>query len=313
MRSLLLAAVAALGFTVAGPALAAPATNQPLVDAAWLKTNLSDPALVIVDIRSVGKAGNPYQAGHIPGAVDAPYGKFGWRAKVDGVIGQLPPVPTIAARIGGLGIDNAKHVVIVPFGQTSSDFGAATRVYWTFKVLGHDAVSILDGGYRAWTAAGYALSSEPVTPQAVAFKASLRPELIADAATVAKAKKDGVALIDARPKAQYEGSVKSPVDRVAGTIPGAVNVEQSSFYDGKTATFASKPAIAALLKKVGVSQDESEITFCNTGHWASVAWFGLSEVLGNKKTRLYDGSMTEWTADPSRPVETPAAQSAASN
>lgn len=302
MRSLLFAAVAALGFTLAGPAGAAPATNQPLVDAAWLKANLGDPGLVVVDIRSVGKAGNPYQKGHIPGAVDAPYGHFGWRAKVDGVIGQLPPVKDIAARIGSLGIDGSKHVVIVPFGQTSSDFGAATRVYWTFKVLGHDAVSILDGGYRAWTGAGYALSSEPVTPQAVAFKATLRPELIADAATVAKAKKDGVALIDARPKAQYEGRVKSPVDRVAGTIPGAVNVEQSSFYDDKTATFASKPAIAALLKKVGVSQDDSEITFCNTGHWASVAWFGLSEVLGNKKTRLYDGSMTEWTADPSRPV-----------
>ena len=50
--------------------------------------------------------------------------------------------------------------------------------------------------------------------------------------------------------------------------------------------------------------DEANIAFCNTGHWASVAWFGLSEVLGNKNTSMYDGSMAEWTADPARPVVT---------
>lgn len=314
MRSILFAAVAALGFTLAGAgaALAAPAQAQarPLVDAAWLKANLDNPAIVVVDIRAAGKDGSLYDKGHIPGAVHAPYGAFGWRTKVDGVVGQLPPVDEIAGRIGSLGIDGAKHVVIVPAGENSSDFGGATRVYWTFKVLGHDAVSILDGGQRAWLAAGNAVSTKTVTPRAVAFAAHPRPELIADAATVARAKKQGVALVDARPKAQYLGQAKSPVARVAGTIPGAVNIEQSSFYDDKAGAFASPSAIAGLVTRAGVAKDGEEIAFCNTGHWASVAWFGLSEILGNKKTRLYDGSMAEWTADPARPVEAAAKQAA---
>lgn len=308
MRSFILAAVAALGFIITGPARAEPPAGPPLVDAAWLKSHLNNPGIVVVDIRSEGSAGSLYQKGHIPGSVYAPYGKFGWRTKVDNVVGQLPPVPEIAGRIGSLGIDGTKHVIIVPAGENSTDFGSATRVYWTFKVLGHDAVSILDGGFRAWIGAGSAVSTDAVTPKVVAFNATLRPELIADAAVVAKARKSGIALVDARPKAQYLGQSKSPVARAAGTIPGAVNIEQSSFYDDKTGAFSSKQAIADLVEKAGVSPNGQEIAFCNTGHWASVAWFGLSEVLGNKKTKLYDGSMADWTADPSRPVETKAVE-----
>jgi thiosulfate/3-mercaptopyruvate sulfurtransferase len=61
--------------------------------------------------------------------------------------------------------------------------------------------------------------------------------------------------------------------------------------------------VAALLEAVGVGADEENISFCNTGHWASVAWFGLHEILGNEKAAMYDGSMAEWTLDPARPVE----------
>ncbi len=61
--------------------------------------------------------------------------------------------------------------------------------------------------------------------------------------------------------------------------------------------------IAALAEGVGLAEDEENIVFCNTGHWASIAWFALSEVAGNKNTAMYDGSMAEWTADPARPVQ----------
>ena len=62
-----------------------------------------------------------------------------------------------------------------------------------------------------------------------------------------------------------------------------------------------------LVEAVGVRADEANITFCNTGHWASVAWFGLSEVLGNEQSAMYDGSMSEWTQDPARPLDPPRA------
>ena len=289
--------------TFATAAQAARLTDQPLVDAGWLSDTLGNDSLVVVDIRAPAKGVDFYAEGHIPGAVNAPYGAFGWRAAIDGVPGQLPPVDDLAGRIGGLGIDNDDHVVIVPFGKSSSDFGSATRVYWTFKVLGHDAVSILDGGMEGWKQASGEISTASVAPEAASFAVSFRPELIADADEVAAARDNGVALVDARPADQHLGKAKSPVARIAGTIPGAVNIQQSDFYDADNASFVGRDRIAALTKAAGIGTDAPEITFCNTGHWASVAWFGLSEILGNKKTKMYDGSMADWTSDESRPVQ----------
>ena len=120
---------------------------------------------------------------------------------------------------------------------------------------------------------------------------------------MAAALKDGVKLVDGRPKEQYVGKSKSPVVAKLGTIPGAVNIEHSSLYSGEYASFARPETVAALAAGVGLAENEKNITFCNTGHWASVAWFGLSEILGNKNTAMYDGSMAEWAADPARPVQ----------
>jgi len=295
------AAVLALSFVAS--AQAGRLSDQPLVDTGWLSKTLGNESLVVVDIRAPSKKIDFYAKNHIPGAVNAPYGKFGWRSKENGIVGQLPKVETITARIASLGIENDDHVVIVPFGKNSSDFGSATRVYWTFKVLGHDNVSILDGGMEAWVATKGEQSSVAVTPKASSFTSTLRPELIADAAEVAAAKSNGVALVDARPEAQYSGKKKSPVARVAGTIPGAVSISQARFYDDKKMSFVNRDTIAALSTAAGVAHHAEEITFCNTGHWASVAWFGLSEVLGNKNTKMYDGSMADWTSDKSRPVQ----------
>ncbi|BDW89834.1 sulfurtransferase [Thalassospira tepidiphila] len=306
MRSLILSAVAAVTFAFAGSAAQAERlTEKPLVDANWVADNLDNPSMVVVDIRSLTKDGNPYEAGHIPGAVFAPYGKFGWRAKVNDVVGMLPPVDVISKRIGALGIDNDKQVVVVPAGQNSSDFGSATRVYWTFKVLGHDAVTILDGGQRAWLAAGKEVSTDPVVPKAVAFNANFRPELVATADDVAKARAEGVALVDARPVSQFKGESKSGVVARPGAVPGAKNIPQSKFYNDQDGAFVAADVIENLVADAGVSKDSKEITYCNTGHWASVAWFGLSEVMGNKNTAMYDGSMTEWAADPNREMVIP--------
>ncbi len=294
----------ALSAASAAVLLSAPiaAAGEPLVTADWLADRLDTADLVVLDIRNRidGGSAETYAAGHIQGAVYSNYAEAGWRQERDGVVGMLPPVEDLEALIGGLGIDNDDHVVIVPAGVGPTDFGSATRIYWTFKVLGHDAVSILDGGHAGWVAAGHPLDEGGVTPEAATFTADFQPHLIASAEDVAAAG-EGVALVDARPNGQYVGDDKAgPVAR-PGTLPGAVNLPNGTLVseDG----FARSAAdVEALLASVDVATDGPQIAFCNTGHWASVAWFAASEIAGIEDVSLYDGSMTEWTADESRPV-----------
>jgi thiosulfate/3-mercaptopyruvate sulfurtransferase len=299
----LIAAFAA-SFVAASAALAADPV-KPLVDAAWLSGNLGKPGIVVLDIREASASGNPYTAGHIPGAIDAPYSQTGWRASLDGAPGMLPPVAQIEKTIQSLGVNDDSHVVIVAAGTNASEFGGATRVYWTFKVLGHDRVSVLDGGQAAWAKAGGAVATEVSQPkQAGAFKAVYKPELRADVAEVTAAIKDDTNLVDARSVAQFIGKEKTPTVKQLGTVPSAVNINFDQFYDASKPAFASADTVATLVKQAGVSDKTGVITFCNTGHLASIAWFALSEVGGLKNVRLYDGSMSQWTLDPARPVVT---------
>lgn len=305
MRLKLLTAAAVIGlFSITG-ANAARLTDQPLVDAAWLQQNLNAKGLVVLDVREVAKSGNPYASAHVPGAVDAPYTAFGWRETVDGVPGMLPPLKDIGAKIASLGIDNNTEVVIVPAASSADEFGDATRVYWTFKVLGHDNVAILNGGWNAWQAANAPVSSAAVTPSRGNFVPELRPEVLADVAAVQKAIKGDADLIDSRSVAQFIGKQKTNTVKEYGTLPTAVNIDFDQFWDAKTHTFASKAQIDALIQKAGLEDKQAIITFCNTGHLASIDWFGLSQIAGLPGVRMYDGSMSQWTSDPSRPVVIP--------
>src|SRR5690606_19469788 len=296
--------IASLVFTLS--ILAAPAfadEARPLVDAEWVKANAGNENVVIVDIRDKVAETDLGDKPYIEGAVFAPYASAGWRTEVQGVPGQIPPIEEITKLIGDLGIDNDDHVVIVPWGTDSSEFGGATRVYWTFKYLGHDAVSILDGGWRQYDAAGGERVAEAATPVAAEFPLNLRPELRVTTPEVETALADGTKLIDARPEAQHLGQSKSPAVRIEGTIPGSINLPHSNFYSGEYASFALPETVAALTQSLGLVDGEKNIVFCNTGHWASIAWFALHEVGGNKNTSMYDGSMAEWAADPARPIQ----------
>ncbi|HVX71396.1 MAG: sulfurtransferase [Devosia sp.] len=302
MRFNVLATALVLGLAAVGSAHAERLTDQPLVDAGWLNSHLGQPGLVIIDIRDKTKDGAPYAAGHVPGAVEAQYSAYGWRASIDGAPGLLPKLDDITAKIAALGVNDDTQVVIVPDGSSISEFGGATRVYWTFKVLGHDNVTILDGGYKAWAAAGEPVSTDVVTPKAGTFTAKFRPELRAEVAEVQQAINDDVNLIDARSVAQFIGKEKTSTVKELGTIPTAVNINFDKFWDAQNGRFASKATIDGLVQQAGLVDKDGVITFCNTGHLASIAWFGLSEVAGLKHVRLYDGSMSQWTLDPSRPV-----------
>ncbi|WP_448202880.1 sulfurtransferase [Azospirillum sp. sgz302134] len=270
---------------------------RPLVDSAWLRNNLGRPGLVVLDVRT------PPAGGFIPGSIHSDYAMAGWRATVDGVPGLLPETAALERLIGGLGIGNDDHVVLVASGLNASDMGNATRVYWTFKTLGHERLSVLDGGFAAWSAdPANPVSESPATLPAKTFTAEPRTDLRATLPQVESAIAQGsVPLIDARSAEQFAGKGKSPQARAAGTLPGAVNIENGAFYSGADKRFPSGESVKALAEQAGA--DKAPITFCNTGHLASVSWFALSELAGLPGVKLYDGSMSEWTADPTRPLK----------
>lgn len=277
----------------------------PLVDSQWVVENAPRPDVVILDVRNRlgGGSREAYLAGHIPGAIHSDYLADGWRTKVDGVVGQLPPIADLEALIGGLGIGNDSHVVVVAGGESALDMGSATRVYWTFKVLGHDQVSVLDGGYKAYAAdLARPVKSGGESRSPTTFQADFQPQLLADRAMVAAALGSDQELIDMRPPPQYTGQTAHPLASRKGTIPGAVNLPEST-VTRNGGQFLSEAELGALMTEIGAESGDEQISFCNTGHWASLGWFVSSELLGNENVRLYDGSMVEWTADESLPVE----------
>lgn len=298
------ALVLVAGLALATPALAAIDHPGPLVDADWLEAHLDRPGLVVLDIRGGDAAA--YAEAHIPGAVHASYQEAGWRTERDGVVGMTPDIAVLEALVSGLGIDNDDHVVVVHSGDNASDFGAAARVYWTFAYLGHDAVSILDGGFRGWLEGG----ERPVaagnrTPEPTLFVAEPRPELLIETGDVEASLDDPRVLrLDARPAEQYFGAEKAGPARAPGRLPDSLGLDQGLFFtvDGR---IRPTDEIAAIVPaSVTNGEVDTVVSYCNTGHWAATNWFVLSEVLELENVRLYDASMVGWTFDPTRPLET---------
>ena len=275
---------------------------DPLVDVAWVKANLDNPQVRFLDLRGPGA----HSKGHIPGAVFTRYGRDGWRVKnKDGVVGMLPSdTGRLAALIGKLGIGNDHHVVLVPPGYSSSDMGIGTRLFWTFKVLGHDKVSILDGGMAAYTADKrnrLERGVKKVSPQV--FKVSLRTDMLVDKAAVQAAMSNGTVLVDNRPADQHLGLVRHPAAKRPGTISGARSLPQSWFTQNGGGMFRKADELKKLYAYAGVEQSGEQINFCNTGHWASVGWFVSSQLLDNKQAKLYDGSMVDWSRHADTPMD----------
>lgn len=280
---------------------------DPLVNPSWLSDRLNDPQVVVVDIRYADKfSAEDFAAGHVPGAVFQSY-QAGWRTMQNGIPGMLPDTNELVKLIGGLGIANTDQVVIVSSGNSSSDFGAAARVYWTFKVLGHQQVGILNGGFAGWQKAGLPVATGTSQPRvATNFAVDFQPQWIATAEDVTGATAAGIQLVDARPADFFFGRQQSPATRVAGTIPGSLSLPENELIvaDGDV-YFLTSDRLLALMEEAAVKYDAGgTITFCNTGHWAATDWFALSEIAGLENVAMYDGSMADWTSDENRPVQT---------
>jgi thiosulfate/3-mercaptopyruvate sulfurtransferase len=296
-----LAVVALVGASVI-PASAQQA--QPLVSIEWLKQHRSDPNVFVLDIRSAidGGGAAAYAQGHIPGAVHSDYDKAGWRVTRDNVPFMLPTVAQLEKLIGELGIDEDKHVVIVPAGVHYTDFGSAARVYWTLKIAGLKRISILDGGYAAWKADPVnPVETRPNPPSPTIVTVTLDKALLAEVADVERVLQSRSAtLLDARPASFFAGKEKAPAAEAYGHIPGALNIDSAGFYDAARNRLKPKAALEELAAAIPAGP---VVSYCNTGHWAATDWFVLHELLGRRNVSLYDGSMVEWTANTSRPIE----------
>jgi thiosulfate/3-mercaptopyruvate sulfurtransferase len=273
-----------------------PSSEGPLVSPAWLAEDAGE--VLVLDIRPA----DAFTAAHIAGAVHSDYAADGWRVTAGTAGGLLPDPARLAALFGRLGIEPTRPVVVVSAGQTPSDFSAAARVYWTLKVSGHRRVSILDGGFAAWTGAGLPTVAGPSQPRAAApYPLRLDASIRAIAADVERAVSEkGRALVDGRSRAQFEGAEKSPQVARPGRLPGAVHVDHAQAFEAGTGRLRAPAQLEALFAPV---PDGPAVSYCNTGHLASTNWFVLSEVLKRPGVTLYDGSMSEWAGDPAHPVE----------
>ena len=285
---------------------ATTATATPLVDSAWLADKLGDDRLVLIDLRNKldGGSYDTYLEGHIPSALHSDYLKDGWRVGRDDVVGLLPDAAQFEALARKLGVSADSHVVLVPAGVNATDFGSSARAYWTFKVFGHDNVSILNGGFAAWKAAypGRIESGAPVAPAPGNFTARFQPQgyvtteevrQIVDAGA-------GATLLDGRTREQFLGDAKHPKAVTGGRIPGAELIFQEQAYDLEANRLKTPAELDAIYGNLDPALPI--VSYCNTGHWAATNWFVLSEVLGHDQVKLYDGSMVEWTADGTNPL-----------
>ncbi len=291
-------------FVAAAAFLALPAAHAgPLVEAQELQTRAGaqTPAAGtrIVDIRDgrneAGKT--PYELGHLPGAVHAPYSQ--WRGAKENP-GKLPELPQLTQLIQRLGLDRDTEVIIVYEGRDATDFGSAARVYWTLKTAGLTKLSILNGGMKAWRAAGGAITTDVPAIAASSYVPTLDTRLIATREEVERAVAGGSAqLVDARPADFFEGETRHAAAKVPGTIKGAKNVDNAVWFAKGGSALLPAAEVKRVAQQNGIAPAAADgpetVSFCNTGHWAATNWFVLSEVLGDRKSKMYPESMVEWS------------------
>ena len=275
----------------------------PLVSTGWLAEHLADPDLVILDgswhMPADGRdAKVEYAAGHIPGAVffdidhiadhstDLPH--------------MLPPPADFATAARRLGVEPGSTVIVY---DTVGVF-SAPRVWWEFRAMGHEAVFVLDGGLKKWTAGGHPVETGWREARHGAFKSHPAPALVADKAQVAAVLRAGSAqVVDARAAARFRGEAPEPRPGLrAGHMPGAVNVPWSAVVapDG---AFAPPERLKTAFEAAGVDLARPIITTCGSGVSASILALGLA-VLGRQDVAVYDGSWSEWGAAADTPVAT---------
>ena len=274
--------------------------DRPLIAAAELATALGQAhPPVVLDVR--WRLGGPpgaesYRAGHIPGAVFADLDRD--LAGPPGGPGGRHPLPAASAFQAAMrraGISAERAVVV----YDDADSTAAARAWWTLRYFGHRGVRVLDGGYRAWTAAGGAGSTAVPDPAPGSFTAAAGGMPVLDAAAAARLARSGI-LLDARAGERYRGE-HEPVDPVAGHIPGAISapVTANVAADG---TFRSAAELRDRFAGLGVPAAGEVGAYCGSGVTAAQEVLALE--LAGIAAALYPGSWSGWVSDAARPLAT---------
>src|SRR5262245_12298666 len=280
-----------------------PMSFRTLISSSALALHLGDDNFVIVDCRfllsDTSWGEQTYASAHIPGAVYAHLDRDLSGPK-SGTNGRHPlPDPAALARtFGRLGI--ADNVQVVAYDQDNGSF--ASRLWWMLRWLGHDAVAVLDGGFAKWTAEGRETLSGIETCRARTFTAALRPDMLVDAPRVDTLRRDRAwRLLDARAPERFRGEVE-PIDRVAGHIPGAANHPFLTNMDTDGTFLPPEDLRARLQAATGGSASDHVISYCGSGVTACHNLLAL-EHAGLTGAKLYAGSWSEWSSDPSREIE----------
>jgi thiosulfate/3-mercaptopyruvate sulfurtransferase len=269
---------------------------ESLVSTQWLADHLGEPGLAIVDsswhMPASGRNGREENLqAHIPGA------RF---LDIDVVSDRSKPAPHMLTSAGDFasameksGISSDDRIVV----YDNSPIRTAARGWFMLRHFGAREVAILDGGFQTWTAQGRPVESGEPSPREARFNAAERDDVIAKQQILGGI---DLPILDARGPARFEGTEADPRPGVAaGHIPGARNLPFSAFYK-EDGTFRSPEEIRKIFKDGGADFARPFVASCGSGVTASSILFA-AHLLGNDESRLYDGSWSEWGADPATP------------
>lgn len=273
---------------------------ESLVSTEWLEKELGAPDLRIVDgtffLASSGRdARAEYEAAHIPGAVFLDIEDVSDHSNP--APHMLPPPHKFASRMQSLGIGDGNRVLV----YDNSPLHSAARIWWMLKIFGAHYCSILDGGLRKWTAEGRPLESGRPSVRHGHFTAALhtaavarKPEMLALVGDRANE------IVDARGAPRFTGEEAEPRPGLpSGHIPGSKNLPQADLFNPDNSWKRGDPLRAAFAD-AGVDLGKPMVATCGSGITAAVLLFG-AHLLGKDDVRLYDGSWSEWGADPATP------------
>ncbi len=313
IKHLMSAALLSLGLAAAQGAVAMDVPG-PLVTPQWLHAHLND--VTVVDIRG-GASMKRFTAqpqlgknhmiqktgGHIAGADLVNFNDIRQDRTVDGVKlkAMMPTAAYFTKVMDEAGLNTGKPIVIVPTGNAVFAMDRGTRLYFQLRYFGvpHGQLAILNGGTNAWINAGYPVSVAPAPTATGDWKATGEDNaILASMQQVKDGLRQGTEqYIDARPTAQFLGIAKKPINKTAGHLAGAKSFPIDAIVknDHGAAMFMTATEYKKIFHDFDISPTKPTTTYCNTGHLASGAWFVVHEILGNKNSKLYAGSMNEWT------------------
>jgi len=256
----------------------------------WLAAHLDDPNVRIVDTRTRG-----YEENHIPGAV---WLDINASRDKNNPPTYLPDLDTFVATIEVLGISDDTHIVF--YDDRGGIYG--TRPWVLLQLIGHENVSIVNGGWPKWLDESRPTTSEVPTVSRGSLEVQLDNQWIASADDVAAAiDEPGTQLLDARNAGEFSGADLRGNPR-GGAIPTATNLHWEDTLEGKFQSFKSADELTVLFDSHGLSQSDDIITYCQGGGRAAHELFTLY-LMGYDDLSLYLGSMEDWSRQPDRPLQ----------